>query len=326
MPIRCRRGATRSCSSTAPPSRRSRPAARACWSAPRSSPSPSLAICGRLVDVTLLQDGIEPRTRRAAAASAPRSPSAPISSTATASCWPPASPPPRSSPIRRRCTDADEAAQGAGRRAARSQRRRAEGQARRRQELRLAAAQPDAAPAVRRQPPRHPRPLFPGRGAARLSAWARSPRHVVGFTDIDNKGLAGIERVLRRRAGAAGAIPCSSPSTSASSRSCARSCSAAIDDFNGIGGAGIVLDAQHRRDPGHGLAARFRSRTRPATADARPALQPRHARHLRDGLDLQDRSTRPWRWTAARIDADRQLSTPPIRSRSAASRSTTSSR
>ncbi|HEY8017843.1 MAG TPA: hypothetical protein VIE35_18510 [Dongiaceae bacterium] len=57
------------------------------------------AICGRLVDVTMLEDGIDPRTAEQPGP-APRSPSVPISSTATASFWPPASPPARSSPIR----------------------------------------------------------------------------------------------------------------------------------------------------------------------------------------------------------------------------------
>ena len=43
-------------------------------------------------------------------------------------------------------------------------------------QLRLAAPQPDAARAVRGQPPRHPRPVLPARGAPRLSARAARPR------------------------------------------------------------------------------------------------------------------------------------------------------
>ena len=57
---------------------------------------------------------------------------------------------------------------------------------------------------LRGQSPRHSRPLFPARGAARLSAWAarRACRRL--HRHRQSSGLAGIERILRRRAGAAG--------------------------------------------------------------------------------------------------------------------------
>ena len=42
--------------------------------------------------------------------------------------------------------------------------------------LRLDQAQPDAAPAIRGQPPRHPRPLFPGTRSGASIRRARSPR------------------------------------------------------------------------------------------------------------------------------------------------------
>ena len=82
-------------------------------------------------------------------------------------------------------------------------------QARLGQELRLDQAPTDAARASAGQRTRHSRPRIPGRRASASIPRAISLAHVVGYTDIDGKGLAGIERGLddalrkRRRAGAA---------------------------------------------------------------------------------------------------------------------------
>ena len=59
--------------------------------------------------------------------------------------------------------------------------------------LHLAAAQSDAASTVAGQPARHSGPVFPARGSAGLSA-GRALAHVLGFTDVDNHGIAGIEK------------------------------------------------------------------------------------------------------------------------------------
>ena len=171
-----------------------------------------------------------------------------------------------------------------------SQRRRAEAPTSRGQELRLAAARPDA----RQQQYAVNRLGMPGSSTSSATSSRVYPQgsliaHVVGFTDVDGKGLAGIERSFDDRAHGAAREPrralarCAHPA-----RSCARSCSARIDRFQ-----------RHRRQR-HG-ARRARparscrmvslARFRPEAGRRRPhrrALQPHDARRLRDGLDLQD--------------------------------------
>ncbi len=67
--------------------------------------------------------------------------------------------------------------------------------------------------------------------------------HVVGFTDIDNKGLAGVEQSFDDVL-AGGRHPVQLSLDVRIQQILREELQRGIDDFNGIGGAGIVLDAQ----------------------------------------------------------------------------------
>ena len=132
-------------------------------------------------------------------------------------------------------------------------------QARLGQELRLAEAAADAAPGIRRSTASaFPASAIPAPRSAASIPHGDLAAHVVGYCDIDNNGLAGIERGFdaalheQRRAGR------SCRSTRAAVHPARRAAARSIDEFNAKGGAGIIMDVQHRRDPRDGLAAGFR--------------------------------------------------------------------
>ena len=227
--------------------------------------------------------------RRAAPTRALR-PRAPTSSTATASCWRPTSPAASLYADPQQILDADEAAAGCSRVLPDLNAARAAPRARRRPQLRLAEAPADAAPAVRSQ-----RLGIPGldfqpeeRASIRRAALAA---HVVGFTDVDNHGLAGIERSFDERAAlAAGAASrCSCRSTCASSTCCTRSCSKAIDR---VPAPSAAPASSSTCTPARSSAMVSLPDYDPNTTRRRAAPTTRFnritARRLRDGLDLQD--------------------------------------
>ena len=184
----------------------------------------------RLVDVTLLSDGAEPRLpHRRPPQRAGRS--APTSSTATACVLATnlATASLFANPQQmHRCRRGGRAS--SPRRCPISSATELRAKLDQRQELRLAQAQPDAAQqyAVNRLG-------IPGldfqREERRVYPQGALTAHVVGFTDIDNHGLAGIEQSFddALRDGRTAGRSCRS--ISACSTSCARSCGAAIDDF-----------------------------------------------------------------------------------------------
>ena len=113
-------------------------------------------------------------------------------------------------------------------------------QNRQQEEFCLDQAQPDAEAAAGGQPAGHPRTLLPAGDQARLSPGQPHAR-VVGFTDLDSRGIAGVER----------------PSTicSGGHRALQLSIDVRIQHIlheevsramptNAIGGAGVVMDVK----------------------------------------------------------------------------------
>ena len=199
------------------------------------------AICGRLVDVTMLEDGIDPRTAEQPGLSAPVAERADIvdrngvvlaTSLATASLF--ANP--------RQITNVDEAAKE------------------------LAATIPDLSVAelkaklgadksfVWLQRDMTPQQEFAVNRLGIMGLYFQADErrvypmgsltsHVVGFTDVDNKGLAGIERSFDDVL-AGGRHPVQLSLDVRIQQIMREELQRGIDDFSGIGGAGIVLDAQ----------------------------------------------------------------------------------
>ena len=199
------------------------------------------AICGRLVDVTMLEDGIDPRTAEQPGLSAPVAERADIvdrngvvlaTSLATGSLF--ANP--------RQITNVDEAAKE------------------------LAATIPDLSVAelkaklgadksfVWLQRDMTPQQQFAVNRLGIMGLYFQADErrvypmgsltaHVVGFTDVDDKGLAGIERSFDDVL-AGGRHPVQLSLDVRIQQIMREELQRGIDDFNGIGGAGIVLDAQ----------------------------------------------------------------------------------
>ncbi len=199
------------------------------------------AICGRLVDVTMLEDGIDPRTAEQPGLSAPVAERADIvdrngvvlaTSLATGSLF--ANP--------RQITNVDEAAKE------------------------LAATIPDLSVAelkaklgadksfVWLQRDMTPQQQFAVNRLGIMGLYFQADErrvypmgsltsHVVGFTDVDAKGLAGIERSFDDVL-AGGRHPVQLSLDVRIQQIMREELQRGIDDFNGIGGAGIVLDAQ----------------------------------------------------------------------------------
>jgi len=199
------------------------------------------AICGRLVDVTMLEDGIDPRTAEQPGLSAPVAERADIvdrngvvlaTSLATASLF--ANP--------RQITNVDEAAKE------------------------LAATIPDLSVAelkaklgadksfVWLQRDMTPQQEFAVNRLGIMGLYFQADErrvypmgsltsHVVGFTDVDDKGLAGIERSFDDVL-AGGRHPVQLSLDVRIQQIMREELQRGIDDFSGIGGAGIVLDAQ----------------------------------------------------------------------------------
>ena len=199
------------------------------------------AICGRLVDVTMLEDGIDPRTAEQPGLSAPVAERADIvdrngvvlaTSLATASLF--ANP--------RQITNVEEAAKE------------------------LAATIPDLSVAelkaklgadksfVWLQRDMTPQQEFAVNRLGIMGLYFQADErrvypmgsltsHVVGFTDVDDKGLAGIERSFDDVL-AGGRHPVQLSLDVRIQQIMREELQRGIDDFSGIGGAGIVLDAQ----------------------------------------------------------------------------------
>jgi cell division protein FtsI (penicillin-binding protein 3) len=200
-----------------------------------------IAICGRLVDVTLFEDGIDPRTAEQPSLAAPVAERADIvdrngvvlaTSLETASLF--ANP--------RQIKNVDEAAKE------------------------LAATIPELSTAElkaklgtdksfvwlqRNLTPRQEYDvnrlgimgLYFQAGERRVYPMGALTSHVVGFTDIDNKGLGGIEQSFDDVL-AGGRHPVQLSLDVRIQQILRQELQRGIDDFTGIGGAGIVLDAQ----------------------------------------------------------------------------------
>ena len=237
---------------------------------------------------------------RAAGAAAGR---APTSSTATAACWPPTSTPIRCLPIR----------------------------ARPRSSTRRSRSSPPCSPAwtpasCARMLGRPQPPLRVGARAAWRRAWRSrctisacraSPSaasckrayplgtlagHVLGSVNIDNKGVAGIERTLdeigrrRIRAGrqrCASARPCACRSTSACSTRWPRSSSRPRTRYEAPRPRpALVLDVTPARSSASALAARGRSGASRPTGSMRRCADRPDRRHVRARLGVQDADRR----------------------------------
>jgi len=200
-----------------------------------------VAICGRLVDVTMLEDGIDPRTAEQPGLSAPVAERADIvdrngvvlaTSLATGSLF--ANP--------RQISNVDEAAKE------------------------LAATIPDLSVAelkaklgadksfVWLQRDMTPQQQFAVNRLGIMGLYFQADErrvypmgsltsHIVGFTDVDGKGLAGIERSFDDVL-AGGRHPVQLSIDVRIQQIMREELQRGIDDFTGIGGAGIVLDAQ----------------------------------------------------------------------------------
>jgi cell division protein FtsI (penicillin-binding protein 3) len=199
------------------------------------------AICGRLVDVTMLEDGIEPRTAEQPGLSAPVAERADIvdrngvvlaTSLATASLF--ANP--------HQISNVDEAAKELA--ATIPDLSVAELKAKLRADKSFVWLQRDMTPqqefAVNRLGIMG---LYFQADERRVYPMGALTSHVVGFTDVDDKGLAGIERSFDDVL-AGGRHPVQLSLDVRIQQIMREELQRGIDDFNGIGGAGIVLDAQ----------------------------------------------------------------------------------
>ncbi|MFI5017875.1 MAG: peptidoglycan D,D-transpeptidase FtsI family protein, partial [Dongiales bacterium] len=199
------------------------------------------AICGRLVDVTMLEDGIDPRTAEQPGLSAPVAERADIvdrngvvlaTSLATGSLF--ANP--------RQITNVDEAAKELA--ATIPGLSVAELKAKLAADKSFVWLQRDMTPqqqfAVNRLGIMG---LYFQADERRVYPMGSLTAHVVGFTDVDAKGLAGIERSFDDVL-AGGRHPVQLSLDVRIQQIMREELQRGIDDFNGIGGAGIVLDAQ----------------------------------------------------------------------------------
>ena len=199
------------------------------------------AISGRLVDVTMLEDGIDPRTAEQPGLSAPVAERADIvdrngvvlaTSLATASLF--ANP--------HQISNVDEAAKELA--ATIPDLSVAELKAKLRADKSFVWLQRDMTPqqefAVNRLGIMG---LYFQADERRVYPMGSLTSHVVGFTDVDDKGLAGIERSFDDVL-AGGRHPVQLSLDVRIQQIMREELQRGIDDFNGIGGAGIVLDAQ----------------------------------------------------------------------------------
>ncbi len=199
------------------------------------------AISGRLVDVTMLEDGIDPRTAEQPGLSAPVAERADIvdrngvvlaTSLATASLF--ANP--------HQISNVDEAAKELA--ATIPDLSVAELKAKLRADKSFVWLQRDMTPqqefAVNRLGIMG---LYFQADERRVYPMGSLTSHVVGFTDVDDKGLAGIERSFDDVL-AGGRHPVQLSLDVRIQQIMREELQRGIDDFSGIGGAGIVLDAQ----------------------------------------------------------------------------------
>ena len=125
---------------------------------------------------------------------------------------------------------------------------------------------------------------------------ASAVSHVIGHVNIDNQGIAGIEKWLdkKRACRSAFARLCHRPPAEAGAafgRSARAACAAdriagGAAEIQGQGRGRADHRRAHRRDHLDGVGARLRSE-RSARGARQGAHQPPHHRRLRDGLDLQ---------------------------------------
>ena len=200
-----------------------------------------IAICGRLVDVTLFEDGIDPRTAEQPSLAAPVAERADIvdrngvvlaTSLQTASLF--ANP--------RQIKNVDEAAKEIA--ATIPELSVAELKAKLSTDKSFVWLQRNLTPRQEYDVTRLGiMGLYFQAGERRVYPMGSLTSHVVGFTDIDNKGLGGIEQSFDDVL-AGGRHPVQLSLDVRIQQILRQELQRGIDDFTGIGGAGIVLDAQ----------------------------------------------------------------------------------
>ena len=121
--------------------------------------------------------------------------------------------------------------------------------------------------------------------------------HVLGFANVDNVGIAGIEKYIDSRAcristaqASTSPPPISSPSSSPSICACSTPCATSLQKgmakFKAKAAAGVDPGREHGRDHRPRVAAGLRSQ-QPGRRAREGPHQPHQCRRVRDGLDLQ---------------------------------------
>ncbi len=119
----------------------------------------------------------------------------------------------------------------------------------------------------------------------RIYPQGTSAAHILGYASVDNAGLAGVERFFDQQLQSG--EPVQLAIDLRLQRMVEREIVRAVQKFSAIGATAIVMDATN----GEVLAMASLPTFDPEQhqdADQRGAVQPRHARRLRAGLDLQD--------------------------------------
>ena len=197
-------------------------------------------------------------------------------------------------------------------------------QAARRRPLRAHQARADAEAAGGDPRARPSRSRASSRNIAASIPMGATASHVVGLVDVDNKGLAGIEKFiddnpqLTMSADEAVTISLDLGAQHVLREELGK----AIKTYRAKAAAGIVMDVHSRRGAGAGLASRLRSQSPRAGARQGPA-EPHRLRRLRDGLGVQGVHRRRRARHRPRLDA-LAVTTPRVRSTTPLSPSTIS--